>query len=206
MDGNGRWAKQRRRPRSFGHPCRPEGRPPGRGVLSGARHPIAHPVRVLQRKLAAAAHRGACIDWNCSCVHWSAKSTNCTRMAYVSASSAISDAFELALHEGMLKAMQRTQGNNALEHERGGELRWPLGHRPGQPGGCKGRGARGRGGRGHRRGMARPTHVPGRPAPARPLHPHRRRASREQLPALAAGVCGTSTSPIPSGQTSTRPC
>ena len=51
MDGNGRWAERRRRPRIIGH------RAGARAVnlcidyLPAARHRSADPVRVLQRKL-----------------------------------------------------------------------------------------------------------------------------------------------------------
>ena len=52
MDGNGRWAKQRRLPRVAGHRTRRRGGARDRSRLHRARRRVPHAVRVLERELA----------------------------------------------------------------------------------------------------------------------------------------------------------
>jgi undecaprenyl diphosphate synthase len=113
MDGNGRWAKQRRRPRSFGH----------RAGQKAVRQAVEFCLRSGIESLTLFAFSSE--NWQRPptevralmelFVHALEREVgqlheNGVRIRFVGNL----DAFEPVLREGMLKAMRHTQGNNAL--------------------------------------------------------------------------------------------
>ncbi len=143
-------------------------------------------VRVLERELAPSRRGSRASSWNCSSRRWTAKSTNSIATACACASSASSH----ALRDGAARAhasrpSRAPAANTRMTLLRRGRLRWPLGHRAGGArAGAARRGAASCDPRSNRRSGARGGARARRRARARPLHPHRRRAAHQQLPAL----------------------
>ena len=188
MDGNGRWAKQRHRPRSFGHRA---GQKSVRGAIEFC---LARGIEALT--LFAFSSE----NWQRPKTEVSALmklflkaldrevdelNGNGVRIRFIGELSA----FAPPLRERMLAAMQKTQANDKLALNvavnYGG--RWDIAQA-----------ARQRGSQAVERGELAATAIderslgafllPGRSGPGRPVHPHRRRTAREQFPALATGL------------------
>src|SRR5690606_19957603 len=158
-----------------------------RGGLRAPRGRVPHAVRLQLRELAPAGRRGVGAD---AAVHFRARTRG--DPAAEERHPASRDRRAVGLRAAASRA-DRT-GRSAHRRQpsddadRGRELRRTLGHPAGGPGGAsRAAGARAAS-RTARRGGDRPPPRDGLCPGARPVHPHRRGAAGEQLPAVAARV------------------
>ena len=184
MDGNGRWAERRRRPRSFGHR---EGQKAVRAAIEFClrrgvealtlfafssenwKRPQSEVGALMQLFLNA-------LDREVDELH-----ENGVRIAFVGDLGVSARASRAHAERDDARPARTTK----LQAQHRGQLRRSLGHRRGGAP-CRARSRRGAPSRrGHQRADARAVLLPRRSAAGRSVHPHRRRAAHQQFPALA---------------------
>ncbi len=189
MDGNGRWAKARHRPRSFGHNA---GRKAVREVVEGC---LRQGVEALTLFAFSSENWqrpqdevGALMDLFVRALDKEVDELhgNGVRLRFIGEL----DAFEEPLRQRMLAAMKRTAGNDKLQMNvavnYGG--RWDIVQAARKAAVAVARGELPV--EAIDEAMFDQLDVPGRRSAAGSFHSHRRRPPRQQLPAVADGLCG----------------